>query len=110
MLFSQASQDYIFSLNITQLLAHPDLAILFDNLRNLSKLSLTYGWVSYSKVFDGTAADLLFNFNALYIYSPLTSGLKKNLNFISRLTRRSKMIVKMFDLSYISNNTVFVAI
>jgi len=39
----KASQDYIFSLSITQLLAHPELGILFDNLRNLSSLSLTYG-------------------------------------------------------------------
>lgn len=39
----KASQDYMFSLTVTQLLAHPDLSILFDNLRNLSSLSLTYG-------------------------------------------------------------------
>jgi len=39
----KASKDYVFSLTITQLLTHPDLAMLFDNLHNLSSLTLTYG-------------------------------------------------------------------
>jgi len=37
------SRDYVFSLTVSQLLTHPDLSILFDNLHNLTDLSLTYG-------------------------------------------------------------------
>jgi len=39
----KASKDFVFSLKITQLLAHPDLSLIFDNLQNLSDLTLTYG-------------------------------------------------------------------
>lgn len=39
----KASGDYVFGLEIKQLLSHLDLQCLFDNLPNLSRLDLTYG-------------------------------------------------------------------
>jgi len=39
----RAGQDYVFQLNISQLLSHIDVHVLFRHLSNLSRFCLTYG-------------------------------------------------------------------
>ena len=43
LLAPQASEDYVFSLGLQQLLSHIDLELVFKYLPNLSNLELTYG-------------------------------------------------------------------
>lgn len=40
----QVSDDYVFSLQLKQLLSHIDLELLFKQLPNLTRLELTYGY------------------------------------------------------------------
>lgn len=50
----KASEDYVFSLKLGQLLSHVDLELVFKYLPNLSNLELTYGSVREVSPFTAT--------------------------------------------------------
>ena len=102
--YIKASQDYVFRLEIKQLLSHLDLNVLFDNLPNLSSVNLTYGvrqvGMSYERsLFGMKIADA----------TTLASGVR-NTATLTSLSLPCNLIdddlMRMLMTGLISNNTV----